>query len=257
MKKVVASNPDDADELYLLGNTQLMAGKYDDAIKTLSRVLVLDPGHDEARERLRVSSLRKNLFPQLEGMEKRIRDEPENAEAHAELGQSYNALGMYAEAEQEYVRAIELAPKDSDFHGRLCVDYSEWGRFDKAIDCYKEAIKKDPNHVYYLSLGDAYQNQGKLDEAIAAYQKSLEKKPTFTFALYQLAYAYMKKGDAQSAIEPLQKMLAVEPKSAVGNHALGLAYAQTGDKNGAMQQYYILQSINPRLAADLMRSIPK
>jgi hypothetical protein len=31
----------------------------------------------------------------------------------------------------------------------------------------------------------------------------------------------------------------------------------TGEKNGAMQQYYILQTLNPKLAADLLKSIPK
>ncbi|HSE21312.1 MAG TPA: tetratricopeptide repeat protein [Pyrinomonadaceae bacterium] len=257
LKKVSTSHPDDVDDLYLLGNTYLMAGRYDDAIKTLNRVLVLQPSHEEARERLRVASARKNLLPTVDDLKRRVLEDPLNASLRAELGQTYNSLAMNAEAEQEYLKAVELDPKNSDFHGRLCVNYSEWDKFDKAVECYKEAVKKDANHVYYMSLGDVYQNQGKLDEAIAAYQKSLEKKPTFTFSLYKLAYAYMKKGEPQNAIEPLRKMLAVEPNNTFGNHALGIAYAQTGNNDGAMQQYYILQSINPRLAADLLRQIPK
>src|SRR5262245_15220746 len=167
LKKASASHPDDADDLYLLGNTYLMAGEYDHAIKTLNRVLELQPNHGEARERLRVSLVRKNMLPRFEELKRLVREDPQNAETQAELGQSYNSMGMHAEAEQAYLKAVELAPKNSHFHGQLCVNYSEWSRFDKAVECYQEAVKKDPNHVYYLSLGDAYERQGKLDEAIA------------------------------------------------------------------------------------------
>ena len=240
-----------------LGNAFALKGEYDNAIKTLSRVLELQPNHEEARERLRVSLVRKNMMPRFEELKRLVLEDPQNAEIRAELGQTYNAMGMYAEAEPYYLKAVELAPRNSDFHGRLCVNYSEWGKFDKAAPCYEEAIKKDPNHVYYLSLGNAYEGQGKLDEAIAAYQKSVEKKPTFTFALYQLAYVYLKKGEPQNAIEPLRKMLEVDPRNAMGIHALGLVYAKTGEKTGAMQQYYLLQSLNPRLAEDLLKAIPK
>ena len=234
-----------------------MAGKYDDAIKTLNRVLILDPNHQEARERLRVSSVRKNLLPKLAQSQQQLRDEPQSGRAHAEVAELYNSLGMNAEAEQEYLKAVALEPSNSRFYGGLCVNYSEWHKLDQTVECYQKAIKLDPNHVYYLSLGDAYLGQGKFDEAIAAYQKSIAKKPTFTFGLYQLGYAYMKKGQPRDAVEPLRKLLAIEPNHIYGNHMLGLAYAQLGEKNAAMQHYYVLQNLNPQLAENLLKSIPK
>ena len=257
LKKVSASHPDDADDLYLLGNTLLMAGEYDAAIKTLNRVLVLRPDHEEARERLRVSFARKNILPRMEEIKRELRDDPQNASLQAELGQSTTVWGMNAEAEQSYLKAVGLDPQNSDFHARLCVNYGEWGNYDKAVECYQALVKKEPHHVYYMTLGDMYQKQGKLDEAIAAYRKSLEKKTTFVQSLYQLAFVYMTKGEPQNAIEPLRKMLEVEPRNTFGIYGLGLAYAQTGEKTGAMEQYYLLQSLNPQLAATLLKSIPK
>jgi superkiller protein 3 len=108
-----------------------------------------------------------------------------------------------------------------------------------------------------MSLANAYQAQGKFDEAIAAFQKSIELKPDFAFSLYGLGYIYLKQGRAEEAIQPLQKLISVEPKHLYGNHALGLAYALTGNKTAAMQQYYILQNLDARVAADLLRLIPK
>jgi hypothetical protein len=49
----------------------------------------------------------------------------------------------------------------------------------------------------------------------------------------------------------------IEPRNVFAQHALGVIYVRTGEKSGAMQQYYILQTLNPKLAADLLKSIPK
>ena len=257
LKRVSNAHPDDVGDLYLLGNTYLMAQEYDEAIKTLSRVLVLQPNHEDARDRLRVAGARKNLLPKLDQYRNDALENPEKASSRIRLADTYYALAMYAEAEQEYVKAIELEPKNSRLHGKLCVNYAESNQLEKAAACYQEAIKKDPNHVYYFSLGHSYERLGKLDEAIAAYKQSLEKKPTFTVSLYQLAGIYVKKRELRNAIDPLRKLLAEEPTHEHGIFTLGQVYAALGDNEGAMQQYYTLQNLNPRLAANLLQQISK
>ena len=205
LKKVSDAHPNDVADLYLLGNTYLMAQKYDEAIKTLSRVLVLQPDHVDARDRLRASNARKHLSLKLDQYKSEAIENPQNASARINLADAYYGLGMYAEAEPEYLKAIELEPKNWRSHGKLCVNYVEWRRLEKAVPCYQEAIKKDPNHVYYFSLGHLYESLGKPDEAIASYKQSLEKKPTFTVALYHLAGVYIKKRELRSAIEPFAR----------------------------------------------------
>jgi superkiller protein 3 len=234
-----------------------MASRFDDAIQTLNQVLVMDPDHAEARERLRVSTVRKNLLPKLEALKQDAAQHPESADARSELADAYKSFGMFAEAEQEYRKALELEPGNFDHKLSLCVDYAEWGKVDPAVECYKDVVKLKQHHVLYWSLGAMYDRQGNTQEAIAAYQKSLELKPEFSFALYALAAAYMKQGRNQEAVPPLQKLLEVEPKHIFANHALGLVYARLGNKTAAMQQYYILQNIDPDTAAELLRVIPR
>jgi len=234
-----------------------MAGKFDDAIKIFSEVLALQPEHSEARERLRVASARKDEASKLELFRQRAAQEPNNGSAQDSLGQAYAGAGMYAEAERAYLKAVSLEPKNHQFQVRLCVNYSEWSKYDEAVACYHKAIELKPHHVLFMSLGNVYQKQGKMDEAIVAYQKSLELKPDFVFSLYSLGYVYMRQGRYEPAIPPLQKLLGIEPKHVFGNHALGVAYAQTGNRTGAMQQYYLLQTLDARLAADLLKLIPK
>lgn len=234
-----------------------MATKYDKAIKVLNQVLVLQPDHAEARERLRVSTARKNLLPRLFSLRQQVEENPRDWKAHARLAEAYHGVGMFREADEEYVKTLELEPNHFEAMVSLCVNYSEWGKLDQTISCYKDAIKQKKHHVLYMSLGDAYQHQGKFDEAIAAYQKSIELKPEFAFSLYGLGYSYMKQGRYEEAIQPLQKLVSVEPKNVNGIHGLGMAYARLGNKTAAMQQYYILENLDARAAADLLNAIPK
>jgi tetratricopeptide (TPR) repeat protein len=257
LKKVADAHPNEVPDLYLLGNTYLMAQKYDEAIKTLSRVLVLQPDHADAQDRLRVSNARKHLSLKLDQYKSEAIENPKDPSARLNLADAYYALAMYAEAEAEYLKAIELEPTNARSQARLCVNYVEWRKYEKAAPCYQEVLKKEPNHVYYFSLGRVYESLGKPDEAIAAYKQSLEKKPNFTLALYQLAGVYVAKRELRSAIEPLRKLLAEEPNHQHGNYTLGQVYAALNDNTGAMQQYYILQNINPRLAASLLQQISK
>jgi len=195
-------------------------------------------------------------MPRLYSLKQQVEQNPQDSTAHAKLADAYHSVGMFAEAEQEFLKTFELGPQSVDFLISQCVNYSEWGKLDETVECYQKVLKQKKHHVLYLSLGDAYEQQGKLDEAIAAFQKSLELKPEFTFSLYQLASLYMKQGRYEEAIQPLQKLISVEPKHIYGNHALGMAFALIGNRTAAMQQYYILQSLDARLAENLLKMIP-
>jgi Flp pilus assembly protein TadD len=67
----------------------------------------------------------------------------------------------------------------------------------------------------------------------------------------------VKKDRLPEAGELLRKVVEIEPRNVFGQHALGAFYVRTANKTGAMQQYYILQNLDSKLAADLLRLIPK
>ena len=197
------------------------------------------------------------MSPVLDEYKKYVAEHPRDPLAHEQMGQAYNGFGMFAGAEAEYLRALELDPKNADFNNRLAINYDEWGKTAKSVEYYQKAIELKPNHVLYFSLGSAYEKLGKFDDAAKAYQESIRIKPTFTYALYNLAVLDSKQDRPQEAIELLRKVVELEPKNIFAQHALGMLYVRTGEKTGAMQQYYILQTLNPKLAEDLLRLIPK
>jgi Flp pilus assembly protein TadD len=257
LRKVVALQGNEPESHYLLGNTAMMARRFDEAIASFNRVLELKPDHTIARERLQVATARKELAPKLEAWKQGVIEKPNDAQAHAQLGHGFNASGMFAEAEAEFQTAIRLDPENADYDNLQAINYSEWGKNEKAIESFKRAISLKPHHVLYFSLGNTYQKLGRLDEAAQAYQRSIEIKPSFTYGLYQLGLIYSGQGRHSDAINLFRKVLDVEPRDVYANHALGVSYAVIGNKTGAMQQYYILKDLNPDLAASLLSLIPK
>ena len=65
--------------------------------------------------------------------------------------------------------------------------YEQSKKLEKAIECYKAAIKIDPKEIKaYLSLSTLYKQEHKYDEAIKVYQQGLINNPSNHFILSNL-----------------------------------------------------------------------
>ena len=76
-----------------------------------------------------------------------VRLEPENYEAHLDLGICYAQKGFYAEAERCYGRARELNPDDVLLNYNVAALYSLWEKPAQAFEALKKALEKDPAKV--------------------------------------------------------------------------------------------------------------
>ena len=128
-------------------------------------------------------------------------------EAHAARGNALTFAWRWAEAEQEFRRAIELNPNSAGAHYfyafTLLVPEK---RFDQAFDEIRVALSLDPlapimNTNYATMLMDAH----RYPEALAQFHKTLERDPTFLPAHHKLAQLYAVTGDFGNALSELQK----------------------------------------------------
>ena len=76
-----------------------------------------------------------------------MRLEPENYEAHLDLGICYAQKGFYQEAERCYAKARELSPDDVLLNYNVAALYSLWDRHPEALEALKKALEKDPQKV--------------------------------------------------------------------------------------------------------------
>ncbi|HAJ35406.1 MAG TPA: hypothetical protein DCL15_06900 [Chloroflexi bacterium] len=73
---------------------------------------------------------------------------PENAELHARLGRTYQALGRPVLARQEFDLALSLAPNEPLYWVWLGAFREQYDGLDSAIQAYSKALEIDPDNFY-------------------------------------------------------------------------------------------------------------
>ncbi len=95
--------------------------------------------------------------------------------------------GNTAEAEKNYLKAIELNPEFWQAYYNLGILYHETGKFKLAVDCYKKSIQlKSDFYLSHYNLGSAYRELFSFDLACGCYEKSIQLKPDYPDAHYNL-----------------------------------------------------------------------
>ena len=132
-------------------------------------------------------------------------------EAHLARADFLSFSWKWAEAEQEYRRAIELDPNSATAHylyafGLLVPQK----KFDQAVEEFRLALSLDPlspivNTNYAATLMDAH----RYPEALAQFQKTLERDPAFPPAHHKLSQLYAVTGDFPNAVIELKKFAGV------------------------------------------------
>jgi uncharacterized protein (TIGR02466 family) len=80
-------------------------------------------------------------------------------------------------------KSVQLDPQDAEAHYNLGIVMQELGKLDEAEASYKKAITLKPDHKTYNNLGIVMQELGRLDEAEASYKKAITLKPDFIQAI--------------------------------------------------------------------------
>ncbi len=114
------------------------------------------------------------------------------------LAQKYILRGQSKKAIQEYLRLIELTPKDKRLYLKLGDLYLKSGENEKAI---KE----------YLKLAELYAEEDLNFRAISIYKRVLSIDPRFIEAFHKIAGLYSKEGLAGSAKSYYQSILEIKP----------------------------------------------
>ena len=112
----------------------------------------------------------------IEVMFKILQTEPKNANALNYIGYTYADLGInLVEARQMVKAALEIEPEDGYIMDSMAWVYYRMGQHKKALEVLLEATRRVPRDpVIQEHLGDIYLSLGKKAKAAEAYQKALE-----------------------------------------------------------------------------------
>lgn len=139
---------------------------------------------------------------------------------------------------KEFEAAAEIAPQMAVAHSRMGVIYRRVGDYSKAIDCFIEAIRRDPfSFDDTLNLAQLYHFTDRIKDAIQAYLHAVELRPDHFDAQLNLGVCYQQVGDLSEAVERFQRAIEVDPDRPHAYVNLGVALDAQGKHYEAISAY--------------------
>ncbi|HZT81840.1 MAG TPA: tetratricopeptide repeat protein [Gemmataceae bacterium] len=175
---------------------------------------------------------------------------PENPEAHVNVGSVCQRDGKLAEAERHFRAALGISPAYAEAHCRLGIVLEMQGRREEALRHYEAALQVNPAHpMAHQTLGMALEKQGKLDEAVAHYQAALRTKPGNALLHNNLGVVLGKQGKHAEAARHFRAALAINPRYAAAHNNLGGMLVKQGLPAQAEPHFLAALEVEPRNAA--------
>jgi tetratricopeptide (TPR) repeat protein len=146
-----------------------------------------------------------------------VKQEPENAAAHYQLGLTQLELKRWSDAQRHLERAHEL---DAD----------------------------SPDHL--IALGRAHAAQKNYEKARASFgsaEKLIKESNRQSAAelAYQRGMMAMLENDKAAAVEHYEKALELDPKNSYAHYYLGMAYSDLGRKDKMINHFQTFAQMNP------------
>jgi protein O-GlcNAc transferase len=169
--------------------------------------------------------------------------QPDDAEAHYNLGVIHKSKDQLNQAATSYQRAIKLKPDYAEAHSNLGNTLKDLGRLDAAITHYRRALKIQPHSAdTHNNLGTALKDLGtlnknptQLDAALASYRQAVTLKPDFALAYYNLGNAQKERGQLDDAVSSYRRAIEIKPDFAQAHSNLSAVLKDAGQYESALE----------------------
>jgi tetratricopeptide (TPR) repeat protein len=243
-------SPESAEVYRILGVAFAASKQYDRSLSHLQQASRLNPRDDRTRIAMAdVLVASGKLDAALESLRQTVRELPESAEAHWQLGRVEQALGdpdavksferaatkpvvaglgrLYAiigqayhaqfdleGAASAYQQRVRIAPNDRDAHFDLAEVYRAQDKLDEARVEYLAAALIDPaNAKTFGMIGQVDAADGRDEEAIVMLRRALSLDAGLLEARYGLSRALLRLGRAEEAQQELRAFEAAQAKA--------------------------------------------
>lgn len=175
-----------------MGDACMIAGEYDDAVKSYQAILEIEP---------------------------RLLGPRKVADVRRKIGEGYDRKGQYDQALKHYNEGIQILGENvsvelARIYGRLSRIYAHQGEYEKAIESARQGLKIVKGTGYakeasdcYDAIGLVYLRKGDYDKAIQHYRKALKSRERtgdklgLARSYIQLGIACKFKGQYNKALE--------------------------------------------------------
>ena len=227
VEQPLRTSPGQPDALLARVHILQRLGRSDEAVATARMAVAFNRDHARARHTLGLALFKSGeRAGALENFQEATRLAADYAEAWVNTGVVQKDLGLYADAEASYRRALAITPSDPIVHNNLANLLSTRGRKDEALDAFRAALQIDPDYVEAkINLGIALRDHGEVDAALAGLAQAVAQHPGHAGLLNAYGNTLRQAGQLDDAIATLEQAVAVDPAYAEAHNNLGLALA--------------------------------
>ncbi len=222
LSAAVAADSTDAFALLQMGIVQARRGDFAGASASFRRSHNLDPREPWGPLWLCILALRGRELEEAETWcREALRNDAFNSDAHYFLGAISLLKGDLSGAVQNLTRARDANSDDPETHFRLACAYHSLGMWASAELEYRRTLEIDSRHIQALcQLGWLQYNRNRREEAKASWQRALQIAPGCIDASLSLSQAYdeegrglLDAGDVGGALSNWKKALAYNPSN--------------------------------------------
>lgn len=221
------TRPNDANARVMLARAVLAQGKFQSAYDELRKALRVDPNHIDALYYLGLlaGALSQNEYQQLYALA------PNSDRVHQLLAESFKAQENTAEAETEYLAALQANPRSLEVLIALGELKREQSKFDEAINYYVQAEKIGAlDYTIAYGLGTCYLYKQEHERALAYFRQAVRFDGNVGAARFALGNALFQLNQTAEAITELKAAVTLEPKLRQAYFLLGRAQQKLGNK---------------------------
>lgn len=246
-RKILATEPRQADALHLLGVIAGQTGRHTDAVAAFRQALTFRPDHPETYRNLSVALRAAGKVDEaITACHQAIAIKPDYAEAHKTLGGLLHGNGQLDQAIAAYRHAIIFRPDYAEAHCNLGAALKDAAQHDEAIAVCQQAIALNARlPEAHNNLGNALYAKGEPGKSIAAYRSALALAPGFASAWNNLGMALKLHAQPAEAIAAFQKAVELKPDYANAFANLGHALKEDGRIAEAIIAYQKAVALRP------------
>lgn len=262
--------PEDAVLRRWLGRAYLRRSQYDAARVEFETALGLAPNYLVLyRDLAAVNEALKMPEVAITWLEKAISQVPAHRESYRDLVNLYLAHDQLSEAQSLLETVVEQWPKTMWAHFQLGSLYMVLKWPERAEEAYVQALNIEPKNDYELDiqarthgeLGNVYYERKNYERAEEYYKKALELNPLDDSSLNNLAWIYAIQGiHLREGIRLSRRSLHLRPHTPSYMDTLAELYYQMGNTERAIfiiRQAIALNPDNPEIRAHLHRQLAK
>jgi tetratricopeptide (TPR) repeat protein len=248
LRSELKANPNSAPTLYKLGLVLRQENKPAESLKIYTQAAAAQkPDADQLRSVALDYVLLNDFKDAIHWLEVAASFEPRNVDVLYSLGRCYYSQGKYHDAEDTYLRVLQINPDHLKAEENLGLTYDVENEPDKAEPALRKAVEwsgqESKDEWPFLDLGAFLLAHDRAADALTFLERSTAIAPKCAACHEKLGRALVATGKAADGVKELETAVQLDPKDPKIHFELGRAYRAIGDLEKSRSEFAQSQAL--------------